>query len=251
MRGTLIPLPDFLDAAIRACEVSPSTATRYRGIVVVLDRTAERNSNLLKDLADQGSSINDVTRKDLLVALPGRQEDWRPGVQEWVLDPHKVSEHGVNAPGLLLAGADDRAWESRLWELVSDEVERCDSYVDQKRIVQAVDQSASDVVDYLGLTEDDIPSLVIFSLDDRRLFVFRYGGDADDPPYQLFKNIATRRPRDGEPGWLASAVVAVARDLELAEGQAPVLAPPSLANWRAIRYLPRHAGVLPLESARG
>ena len=102
-----------------------------------------------------------------------------------------------------MAGADDRAWESRLWELVSDEVERCDSYEDQKRIVQAVDQSASDVVDYLGLTEDDIPSLVIFSLDDRRLFVFRYGGDADDAPYQLFKNIATRRPRDGEPGWLA------------------------------------------------
>jgi len=30
--------------------------------------------------------------------------------------------------------------ESRLWELVSDEVERCDSYEDQKRIVQAVDQ---------------------------------------------------------------------------------------------------------------
>ena len=93
MRGTLIPLPDFLDVAIRACEVSPSTAKRYRGIVVVLDRTAERNSNLLKDLVDQGSSINDVTRKDLLVAIPGRQEDWRPGVQEWVLDPHKVAEH--------------------------------------------------------------------------------------------------------------------------------------------------------------
>jgi hypothetical protein len=181
---------------------------RYRGIVVVLDRTAEPNSNLLKDLVDQGSSINDVTRKDLLVALPRRQEDWRPGVQEWVLDPHKVSEHGVNAPGLLLAGADDRAWESRLWELVSDEVERCDSYEDQKRIVQAVDQSASDVVDYLGLTEDDIPSLVIFSLDDRRLFVFRYGGDADDPPYQLFKNIATRRPRDGSrAGWLVQLLL--------------------------------------------
>jgi hypothetical protein len=59
VRGTLIPLPDFLDVAIRACEVSPSTAKRYRGIVVVLDRTAERNSNLLKDLVDQGSSIND------------------------------------------------------------------------------------------------------------------------------------------------------------------------------------------------
>jgi hypothetical protein len=69
VRGTLIPLPDFLDVAIRACEVSPSTAKRYRGIVVVLDRTAERNSNLLKDLVDQGSSINDVTRKDLLKRL--------------------------------------------------------------------------------------------------------------------------------------------------------------------------------------
>lgn len=81
MRGTLIPLPGFLDAAIRACEVSPSTVKRYRGIVVVLDRTAERNSNLLKDLVYEGSSINDVTRKDLLVALPGRHEDWRLGLR--------------------------------------------------------------------------------------------------------------------------------------------------------------------------
>lgn len=78
MRGTFIPLPNFLDAAVRACEITPSSAKRYRGIVVVLDRTAERHSNLLRDLVKEGSSINDVTRKDLLVALPGQQEAWRP-----------------------------------------------------------------------------------------------------------------------------------------------------------------------------
>jgi len=115
-------------------------------------------------------------------------------------------------------------------ELVSDEVERCDSYEDQNALSKRSTSRPVTLFDYLGLAEDDIPSLVIFSLDDRRLFVFRYGGDADDAPYQLFKNIAIRRPRDGEPGWLASAVVAVARDLEFAEGEAPVLAPPSLAK---------------------
>lgn len=251
MRGTFIPLPNFLDAAVRACEITPASAKRYRGIVVVLDRTAERHSNLLRDLVKEGSSINDVTRKDLLVALPGQHEAWRPGVYEWVLDPHKDFEDAIGAPGLLLAGADDRDWASRLWDLVSSEVERCESTEAQERIIRAVDQSASDVVDYLGLTEADIPSLVIFSLEDRRVFVFRYGGDADDPPYNLFKNIAARRPRSGQPDWLTNAIVALARDWELAEGPAPVLAAPSLANWGATRYLPRQADMLPMERARG
>jgi hypothetical protein len=89
---------------------------------------------------------------------------------------------GIGAPCLLLAGADDSAWATRLWELVSDKVEECQSAEDQQRIARAVDQSSSSVCDYLGLSEADIPSLVFFSLADRRVFVFRYGGDADDPP---------------------------------------------------------------------
>ncbi len=247
MRGTLIPLPDFLDAAIRACEVP---LNRYLGIVVVLDRKAERRSHLLGDLVREGSSINDVTRKDLLVAVPGCHEDWRPGIDEWVIDPHKDWD-GIGAPGLLLAGVDHRAWAGRLWELVSDEVERCQSVEDQERIAEAVDRSASSVCDYLGLTEEDIPSLVLFSLADRRVFVFRYGGDADESPYQLFKDLAARRPSRGQQDWLTSAVVNVARESGLSEGPAPELAPPSLSAWTATRYLPRQADALAWDHARG
>jgi hypothetical protein len=158
MRGTLIPLPKFLDAAIRACEVAPSSGKWYLGVVVVLDRKAERRSRLLDELVQEGSSINDVTRKDLLVAVPGTQQDWRPGIDEWVLDPHKQWEDGVGAPGLVMSGADPDIWASYLWELVSDEVERCQSNEDQQRIIQAVDQSASAVCDYLGLSEEDVCS---------------------------------------------------------------------------------------------
>jgi hypothetical protein len=250
MRGTLIPLPDFLDAAIRACQVEPSSAKWYLGIVVVLDRKAERRSTLLDELVREGSSINDVTRKDLLVAVPGAEQDWRPGVDEWVLDPHAPGDDGVGAPGLLMSGVDRDAWASCLWELVSDEVERCQSPKDQERIAQAIDQSASSVVDYLGLNEDDIPSLVLFSLVDRKVFVFRYGGDADDPPYQLFKDIAVRRPAGGQRDWLTRAVVDVATTSGLTAGPAPELAAPSLADWKATRYLPWGVDALPRERAR-
>ena len=251
MRGTLIPLPDFLDAAIRACEETPSPAKWYLGIVVVLDRKAERRSHLLDELVREGSSINDVTRKDLLVAVPGTQQDWRPGVDEWVLDPHKRWEDGVGAPGLVMSGVDPNTWASRLWELVSDEVERCQSPEDQHRITQAIDQSASSVCDYLGLGEADIPSLVIFSFVGRRVFVFRYGGDADDPPYQFFKDVAIRRPSAKQPDWLTQAVADVASESCLVEGPVPELAPPSLAGWGATRYLPRDVDTLAWEHAHG
>jgi hypothetical protein len=134
---------------------------------------------------------------------------------------------------------------------VSEEVERCQSVEDQERIVQAVDQSASSVCDYLGLGEEDIPSLALFSFADRRLFVFRYGGDADYSPHQLFKEIATRRPSREQRDWLTSAVVDVAREWGLPEGPAPELAPPSLAGWEATRYLPRQADALGWERGRG
>jgi hypothetical protein len=251
MRGTLIPLPDFLDAAIRACEVAPSSAKWYLGIVVVLDRKAERRSHLIDELVREGSSINDVTRKDLLVAVPGTQQDWRPGVDEWVLDPHQQREDAVGAPGLVMSGVDHDTWASRLWELVSGEVERCQSDEDQQRISRAIDQSASSVCDYLGLSEKDIPSLVVFSLVDRRVFVFRYGGDADDPPYQLFKEIAIRRPSTKQRDWLTRAVVDVASKSGLVEGPGPELAPPSLAGWEATRYLPRDVDTLAWEHAHG
>ena len=251
MRMILIPLPDFLDAAIRACEVA---SAKYLGIVVVLDRKAERRSCLLDELVREGSSINDVTRDDLLVAVPGGDggaHRWLPGLDAWVADPHKRWKYGVSAPGLVLSEVNRDAWASRLWELVSAEVERCQSEEDQERIKQAVDQSASSVCDYLGLSEDDIPSLVIFSLVDHKVFVFRYGGDADDPPYQLFKNIAARRPPGGQLDWLTRAVVDVASESGLVEGPKPELAPQSLTGWEATRYLPRDVDALPRERGRG
>jgi hypothetical protein len=252
MRGTRIPLPDFLDAAIRACEApAPPSAKWYLGIVVVLDRKAERGSHLLDELVREGSSINDVTRKDLLVAVPGQRPSGRPGVDEWVDRYGLLGGDGVGAPGLFMAGVDRDDWASRLWELVSDEVEQCQSVEDQQRIMRAVDQSASSVCDYLGLSEDDIPSLVIFSLVDRKVFVFRYGGDADDPPYQLFKDIARRRPSDEQRDWLTPAVLGVARESGLAAERVPELAPPSLADWEAMRYLPREVDALAWERAHG
>jgi hypothetical protein len=45
------------------------------------------NSHLLDDLVREGSSINDVTRHDLLVAVPGREEERQRGVDAWVMDP--------------------------------------------------------------------------------------------------------------------------------------------------------------------
>jgi hypothetical protein len=250
MRGTLIPLPDFLDAVIRACAAAPSSGKWYLGVVVVLDRRAERRSCLLDELVREGSSINDVTRKDLLVAVPGQQHGWWPGVDEWIDQP-TGPWYGVGAAGLLMAGVDHDDWAGRLWELVSDQVELCDNAEDQERIRQAVDQSASSVCDYLGLTEDDIPSLAIFSLADRRIFVFRYGGDADDSPYQLFKDIARRRPSGERRDWLTTAVEDIARESGLTEGQAPELTPRSLADWQATRYLPRDVNAPSRERARG
>jgi hypothetical protein len=282
MYVTLIPLPSFLNAAILACrarqrqkddtKTNPLEAQEYVGlerieyvsleaqmhadleekeyvgIVVILDRKAERRSNLLDDLVREGSSINDITRGDLLVALPGGEAEQRQGVDAWVLNPQK-DWHGVGAPGLLLAGGDD-SWAHQLWDLLSDEVERCQSEEDQDRIGRAVDQSASSVCDYLGLSEADIPCLVVFSLDDHRVFVFRYGGDADDPPYQLFKHIAVRRPRDPQPGWLTVAVQGVVQQWGLAEGPKPILAPAALTGWDAICYLPRQPGLLEWERTR-
>lgn len=251
MRGTRIPLPDFLDAAILACEEAPSSTKWYLGIVVVLDRKAERRSHLLEELVREGSSINDVTRRDLLVAVPGTEQDWRPGADEWVLDPHKRWEDGVGAPGLVMSGVHRDAWASRLWELVSDQVERCQSPEDQERIIRSIDQSASSVCDYLGLSEADIPSLVVFSLLDHKVFVFRYGGDADDRPYQFFKDIAVRRPSVTQSDWLTVAVVDVAKESGLVEGPVPELAPPSLDGWNATRYFPRNVEGLAWEGARG
>jgi len=279
MYSTLVPLTSFLNAAILACRrrrhqdeiklmsLDPKAVAslvnvpyepeehvafepkEYVGIVVILDRKAERRSHLLDDLVREGSSINDITREDLLVALPGGVEEWRRGVNGLVPDPQKDWDH-VGAPGLFLAGADDQEWAHQLWDLLSDEVERCQSEEDQKRIARAVDQSASSVCDYLGLSEADIPCLVVFSLDDQRVFVFRYGGDADDPPYQLFKDIARRRPRNPTPGWLTDAIQGVAQEWGLAEGPKPILAPPTLTDWEARCYLPRQPGLLRLERTR-
>lgn len=254
MRTVLIPLPHFLEAAIRACEVA---SAKYLGIVVVLDRMAEGPSGLLDQLVRDGSSINDVTRDDLLVAIPGivvpgKEHEWSvPGFDARVTDPHKRRRDAVSAPGLALSEVNHDDWANRLWDLVGQEVDQCQSDEDQKDIIRAVEQSASSVCDYLGLSEDDIPSLVIFSLRDRKVFVFRYGGYGDDPPYQLFKNIAARRPGDGQPDWLTRAVADVASESGLAEGPKPELARPSLTGWEATRYLPQGVDALPRERGRG
>jgi hypothetical protein len=85
----------------------------------VLDRKAERRVGLLDELVREGSSINDVTRDDLLVAVPGKGLQWspgepgRPGLDAWVADPHKRWKDGVSAPGLVLSEVNRDAWASR------------------------------------------------------------------------------------------------------------------------------------------
>ncbi len=116
MRGTLIPVTDFLNAAICACSRSPAVEAQpgvvkhgYAGLVVVLDRKAERCSRLLEDLVGEGSSINDVTRRDLLILLPGLPEESSRDAKEWVLDPNEGWE-GVGAPDMVVvAGSDYKA----------------------------------------------------------------------------------------------------------------------------------------------
>ena len=81
--------------------------------------------------------------------------------------------------------------------------------------------------------------------------MFRYGGDADDSPYQFFKDIAIRRSSAKQPDWLTQALVDVASESRLVEGPVPKLAPPSLAGWGATRYLPREVEALAWEHARG
>lgn len=275
MRGTLIPVTDFLNAAIRACSQSPAGEAQpgvgmhgYAGLVVVLDRKAERCSRLLEDLVDEGSSINDVTRRDLVILLSGLPEESSLVADEWVIDPNKDWD-GVGAPDMaVVAGSDYTtrgcvadeareaadaradAWSRGLWELLSNKVERCQDDESQRRIADAIDSSASAISDYLGLGEADIPSLVLFSLSDKRLFVFRYGGDADNPPYQLFKEIAVRRPTDEHPGWLTDAIIGVAGDWGLQEGPIPSLAPSVLGGWTPTRYMPRGVETLDRETAR-
>jgi hypothetical protein len=196
MKGTLIPVHDFLDPAIRASE---TVRERYAGLAVVLDREAERRSRLLADLVRDARSIDGVTRTDLLVLVPGPDDL----ATDWVLNP-EVGWHGVGASGVeLVVGATDpmsreRAWSESLWELVANEVERLDVDEEQERLRRAIDSSTSDLCDYLGLGEDDVPSLVVFSFAGPRVFVFRYGGERDDSPYELFKQIAVRR--NGVPG---------------------------------------------------
>jgi hypothetical protein len=157
---------------------------------------------LLDDLVREGTSINDVTRHDLLVAMPGRVEEQRPGINAWVKNPQK-EWNGTGAPGLLLAGADDSAWATQLWELVSDKVEQCQSHKDQQRIARAVDQSASSVCDYLGLSEADIPSLVFSCVPQIPTgFVTRSGmsvqvrvaGAGDGEPGAIVTRFACREP---------------------------------------------------------
>ncbi len=135
--------------------------------------------------------------------------------------------------------------------LVSDKVEQCRDDESQRRIADAIDSSASAISDYLGLGEADIPSLVVFALSDRRMFVFRYGGDADKSPYQLFKEIAVRRPADEHPGWLTEAITGLAGDWGLPEGPIPSLALSVLREWTPTRYMPRDVDTLDWETARG
>jgi len=134
---------------------------------------------------------------------------------------------------------------------VSEQVEHCQSDKDQERISRAIDQSASSVCDYLGLNEADIPSLLVFSLLDRKVFVFRHSGDADSSLYQFFKKIAIRRPSAKQSDWLSRAVLDVASESGLVEGPVPELVPPSLDGWVATRYLPRDVDTLAWERARG
>lgn len=134
---------------------------------------------------------------------------------------------------------------------MSEQVEHCQSDKDQERISRAIDQSASSVCDYLGLNEADIPSLLVFSLLDRKVFVFRHSGDADSSLYQFFKKIAIRRPSAKQSDWLSRAVLDVASESGLVEGPVPELVPPSLDGWVATRYLPRDVDTLAWERARG
>jgi hypothetical protein len=65
MRGTNLPISTFLELAIKAAE-----KIRYSGICLIIDRQAERQSRPSQQVADDRSSLHDITGKDVLIIVP-------------------------------------------------------------------------------------------------------------------------------------------------------------------------------------
>jgi hypothetical protein len=263
MHGTYLPIPEFLSLALRSAAAqvrsiggrlsSPAQVASkkaramqpgYVGIAVILDRKAEKRSKLLNSVVEEAASLHDVTGDEILIVVPS--PDSRLHAQEWILNPQE-DWHGVGAAGLYVAGGSGEL-DSSLWKLGSNRIAELDNPDDQNKLRNAITRSTGQVRDYLGLTEADVPSLVLLSLMEQQMFVFRYS-QADDA-YTFFKKVMERRPTNHRDAWLAEAVRAVANDLSLQmDGETPDPQARVLTGWKAYRFLPK--GAQPLKDATG
>jgi hypothetical protein len=263
MRGTWLPIQDFLRIILQAVRLNQKTTELrsglrqwrqegasafgkivvYDGIVVIFDRKADRRSNLLEKVIQDLYSLDDVTGNDILIVIPSPES--RPGgVDEWVLDPNKDWEDGVGAPGLYVANKNPD-WSTILWYYANEKVEEYATEVRQDQLRNVITKSVGDVRDYLNLSEkDDVPSLVLLCLKERKLFVFRYA--QTDDVYSFFKQVVDGRPDDRSGPWLANCVTNVANDLCLqSETPLHLFAPEELKGWQICKYDP--AGFKPLK----
>ncbi|MBV9596329.1 MAG: hypothetical protein JOZ87_05660 [Chloroflexi bacterium] len=244
MRGTLVPIPEFLEQVLALADAD----SRYDGIAVVLDRSAER-SGLLQEVVQDAPSLDDVTGREILIVVPGLRKDKeanQPHWRQWTWqNPNAGGDDLAGGPGLLLVGA--RPLAQDFWERMSARInELSTSDEEQAKLGASITRSASETRKYLGLDEDDVPSLVLLCLREKvkRMFVIRFAKSRT--AYAFFKEIRQRRPADGSSQWLADAVRAAATVEGLKTDKSLVLESPQWQGWAAERL--RAGDVRPVRS---
>lgn len=241
MRVTRVPIGEFLDATLHAADADH----RYDGIAVVLDREAE-HSGLIDEVVRDAPSLDDVTGREIALIVPGAVQTEVPDRLLLLTKPGETLWDFAGGPGVMLVGGQSLA--AGFWDRASDRIDQLhrDTLL-QAELADSISESASETSAYLGLHEDDIPSLVLLSLAEREMFVLRFAGGKT--AYKFFKQVRERRPQDlGQP-WLSHAIRGTAAQHHLQEDTPLALVPERWREWTAVRLRAADVQAVPSSSA--
>jgi hypothetical protein len=179
MRVIEMPTSDFLAAALDAAE-----SCDYPALAVLIARTADAGK-LQKHILDDWSSLDDVTADQILVVTPASSAERYS--QAVVFNPdHKEHGEAATSEALLVQGQSPR-WDRSFWELATRHQTTAPGA--RRDWKTALTRSATETLRFFDLSEDMAPCLVLLSLGERRLLIFRGLGKTD--LYTLLRKIIT------------------------------------------------------------
>lgn len=192
-----ISISDFLDRALSVSDGDAHASAEFAGLAVLIARTADAEA--IQDmLFDQWESLNDLTdRRVLFVSANGLPRTRAPHSADGVTVRGGDSGLVAHVPGLRAmpdATSDDWQREFHATEAVPSEIEEEEDGIvsesppgEKPDLKAGITHIASELADFFGLSERELPCLVVLSIWEHYVYVISLSRGFD--LYDFFRRV--------------------------------------------------------------